>query len=584
MPDRVLLQVNEISKSFGEKHILDKASVVISEKQKIGIIGRNGAGKTTFFKMVLGKEEIDSGEILHMPDLRLGYIEQNDPFLPGETVMDFLERYTGKPQWQCAKVASQFQLKNEKLTTLITGLSGGFQMRVKLTATLLFEPNLLLLDEPTNYLDLSTLILLEKFLLSFRGSVMVITHDREFLKKTCTSTLDVDGGQLFLHPEGLEEYLEFKAEQKALAASVNLNIEKKQKQLKTFVDRFGAKASMAASAQSKLKQIAKLDTKKIGIANAFSTVKMYIPPVEAKQGNALEIKNLDIGYPNKTVATGINFEIERGKKVAILGDNGQGKSTLLKTIAGELQPVNGTSTWKPGLKLSYYNQHVSQSMDPKDTIYDYAKKASEGQSKDDEIYRILGNFLFKKADYTKTIAVLSGGEKARLCMAGMFLTKADVYLLDEPTNHLDFETVEAMGQALGEFNGTVLVVSHNRTFVNLIATEIIEVKNGQVKRVLGTYEDYVWQLEQEAEKETSSNEPQSTSTPDPYPTAGPSGGSKENAKKIYELKKTLGKIESKIKNLQNQIEQGQNAEQNQIILNDQEVKWLEVQDEITKLS
>lgn len=583
MPDKVLLQVNEISKSFGEKHILEKASVTISEKQKIGIIGRNGAGKTTFFKMVLGKEEIDSGEILHMPDLRLGYIEQNDPFLPGETVMEFLQRYTGKAEWECAKVASQFQLKNERLTTLITGLSGGFQMRVKLTATLLFEPNLLLLDEPTNYLDLSTLILLEKFLLSFRGSVMVITHDREFLKKTCTSTLDVDGGQLFLHPEGLEEYLEFKAEQKALAASVNLNIEKKQKQLKTFVDRFGAKASMAASAQSKLKQIAKLDAKKIGIANAFSTVKMYIPPVEAKQGNALEVKNLSIGYPNKTVATGISFEIERGKKVAILGDNGQGKSTLLKTIAGELEPIEGTSGWKPGLKISYYNQHVSQSMDPKDTIYDYAKKASDGQSKDDEIFRILGNFLFKKTDYTKPIAVLSGGEKARLCMAGMFLTKADVYLLDEPTNHLDFETVEAMGQALGEFNGTVLVVSHNRTFVNLIATEIIEVKNGQVKRILGSYEDYVWQLEQEAEKETDTQQAEKTDIPNPHAQAS-TADSKGNAKKLYELRKSLGKIENKIKNLQAEIAGGQNVDQNRVILSDQEIKWLEIQSEIEKLS
>jgi ATP-binding cassette subfamily F protein 3 len=595
MPDKLLLQVNEISKAFGDKIILNKASVSIVEKQKIGVIGRNGAGKTTFFKMILGQEEPDSGVITHMPDLRLGYIEQHDPFLPGETVLGFLERYTGKPEWECAKVASQFQLKGERLASLITGLSGGYQMRVKLTATLLFEPNLLLLDEPTNYLDLSTLILLEKFLLGFRGAVMVITHDREFLKKTCNATLDVDHGQLFYHPEGLEEYLEFKEEQKALAESVNLNIERKQKQLQTFVNRFGAKASMAASAQSKRKQIDRLDEKKIGIANPFSTVTMRIPPVEAKAGVGLECKDLTIGYPGKIVASDISFEVERGKKVAILGDNGQGKSTLLKTIAGELAPISGSCGWRANLKLSYYNQHVSLAMNPKHTVYEYVRGVAVGGTQEEDIYKMLGNFLFKKTDSTKQITVLSGGEKARLCLAGMFLTKADVYLLDEPTNHLDFETVEAMGEALGKFNGTVLVVSHNRTFVNLIATEIIEVKAGQVKRVNGTYEDYVWLMEEEAEKEQSSKfkvqsaegttaSPLSINSDDVgVDPLSPNPPSKENARKLYDLRKELGKIENKIKKLQDLVEKGEDVITNQAIIDDQEIKWLEVQAQMEEL-
>ena len=332
MINRPLLQVKQISKSFGIKKIFTEADLVVTENQKIGVIGRNGAGKTTLFKMIMGLDEPDLGEIQHYPYMQLGYIEQNDPFLPGETVIDFLERYTKKPSWECAKIASRFQLKKEKLEKPVSDLSGGYQMRVKLTATLLFEPNLLLLDEPTNYLDLSTLILLEKFLLDFKGTVMVITHDREFLKKTCTSTLDVGNGQLFLHNEGLEEYLEFKQEQEELAKSVNENIEKKQKQLQTFVDKFGAKASKAKSAQSKMRQIDKLDTKKIGIATAFSSVRMHIPTVENKQGDALECINIDIGYPGKVVVKSIDVRVERGKKVAILGDNGQGKSTFMKTI------------------------------------------------------------------------------------------------------------------------------------------------------------------------------------------------------------------------------------------------------------
>jgi ATP-binding cassette subfamily F protein 3 len=581
MAEKMLLQVRNLSKSYGEKVILDSASVSIMEKQKIGVVGRNGAGKTTFFKMITGDEEIDTGEILKMPNLRLGYIPQNDPFTPDETVIGFLERYTGKPEWECAKVASQFQLKNEKLSGLIGDLSGGYQMRVKLTATLLFEPNLLLLDEPTNYLDLSTLILLEQFLKTFKGAFMVITHDREFIKKTCTSTLDVDHGKLFLHPEGLEEYLEYKEEQKELAASVNENIEKKQKQLQTFVDRFGAKASMAASAQSKLKQITKLDAKKIGINKAFSTVKMHIPTVEAKQGVGLECKDLVIGYPDKVVGSGINFEIERGKKVAILGDNGQGKSTLLKTIAGSLKPLAGKSEWRSNLKVAFYAQHVNLALDPEDTILSYIRYMAVAGIKDEQIYQVLGNFLFKRDDYSKKIGVMSGGEKARLCLAGMFLTKADVYLLDEPTNHLDFETVEAMGEALGNFNGTVIVVSHNRTFVNLIANEIMEVKSGNIKRILGTYEDYVWQLEEQAEKEFGTNK--SSNIEEKYDQNGKKSPDKEARKKLYELKKELSKLEKKIESLQDLVSQGIDPENNQTIINHKEIRWLEVQTEIEGL-
>ncbi|MEI6728868.1 MAG: ABC-F family ATP-binding cassette domain-containing protein [bacterium] len=580
MADKSLIEVRDISKSYGEKHLFKDASVNIVERQKIGVIGRNGAGKTTFFKMILDQIEPDYGQILKMPHLRLGYIEQNDPFLPDETVIDFLERYTGKPNWECAKVASQFQLKNEKLEGKVSALSGGYQMRVKLTATLLFEPNLLLLDEPTNYLDLTTLILLENFLKSFRGAFMVITHDREFIKKTCTSTLDVDAGQLFLHPEPLEDYLEFKEEQKALAASVNVNIERKQKQLQTFVDRFGAKASMAKSAQSKKKQIAKLDDKKISINHAFAAVKMHIPSVEGKQGNALELKNLVIGYPEKRVATGINFDIERGSKVAILGDNGQGKSTLLKTIAGELTPLEGSVTWKSNLKLAYYNQHVSAGMNLEDTIYSYAKSMADRSCKDDQILQVLGNFLFKRTDHTKLIKVLSGGEKARLCLAGMFLSKADVYLLDEPTNHLDFETVEAMGEALGKFNGSVFVVSHNRTFVNLIATQIIEVKAGTVKRVLGSYEQYVWQLEQELAKE--SDQPQSAFETEEQSTKSISTNKARNIR-LYELRKELNKVEKKMNSLNDLITSGVDVEQNKALLEDKEVTWLEITTEIEGL-
>ena len=596
MINRPLLQVKDISKAFGVKKIFTEANLVVTENQKIGVIGRNGAGKSTLFKMIMGLDEPDLGEIQHYPYMRLGYIEQNDPFLPDETVIDFLERYTKKPSWECAKIASKFQLKNERLTAKVTSLSGGYQMRVKLTATLLFEPNLLLLDEPTNYLDLTTLILLEKFLLDFKGTVMVITHDREFLKKTCTSTLDVANGQLFLHNEGLEEYLEFKQEQEELAKSVNENIEKKQKQLQTFVDKFGAKASKAKSAQSKMRLINKLDTKKIGIATAFSNVRMHIPSVESKQGDAVECMQMDIGYPGKIIVKGIDLRVERGKKIAILGDNGQGKSTFMKTIMGEIPALKGEVGWKKGLKLGFYNQHVSAGLNPIETVFGFASKKAEGNATQDEVFRILGNFLFTRNDYEKTVSVLSGGEKARLCLAGIFLGKADVYLLDEPTNHLDFETVEALGAALGNFNGTVFVISHNRTFVSLIASEIIEIKDGAMKRVLGNYEDYVWNLEQQAELESkqSKTELDSNQTDAKYSSSPAISGasnvssngnlSKEARKKLFELNKELQKIERKMENLNNQITDGSADGSTSAKLSDAEIVWLELKDQIQKIS
>jgi ATP-binding cassette, subfamily F, member 3 len=589
MTNEALLQIRDLYKSYGSKIIFEGANVTITEKQKIGVIGRNGAGKSTLFKMIIGDEELDRGFIELMPRLRLGYIPQVDPFDPSETIIGFLERYTKKPQWECAKVAGQFQLKGEMLTNAIGDLSGGYQMRVKLASTLLFDPNLLLLDEPTNYLDLSTLILLEQFLQSFRGGFLCITHDREFIKKTCTSTMEVEHGQIVLHPEPLEEYLEFKAEQVRLAQTVNKNVELKQKQLQTFVSRFGAKASMAKSAQSKLKQITKLESKKIGIANPLSTVKMIIPSVVNRGGSGLMLTKLDIGYPDKLVASNINLELEKGKKVAILGDNGQGKSTLLKTIAGEIDPKNGNYKWTNGLKVAYYAQHVNLALENEETVEEYLKRVADGSVTNDQVYRMMGNFLFKNEESRKRIGVMSGGEKARLCLAGMFLSLSDVLLLDEPTNHLDFETVEAMGEALGNFNGTVVVVSHDRTFVNLLANEIWEVKNGQVKRVLGTYEDYVWEKEQEAQNFTQSLKKESNDSiiADPYEqniTKPAKVLDKQQRVRLYELNKELDKINRKLQTLTQKLLSSPND--NKIINEKEELenKWLQLTTEIDKIN
>ncbi len=491
-----LLQINHLSKSFGPRVILDDVTLTITEKQKIGVIGRNGAGKSTLFKIIVGDETANAGHVSIPDTTRLGYLTQHDPYTSEETVMEFLLRSTQQEEWKCAKIAGKFQIKNDMLEKKMGALAGGYQMRVKVVDLLLHDPNLLLLDEPTNYLDLSTLLLLEEFLQTYNGSFLLISHDREFLKNTCTSTLEIEQGKTTLYSGGIEDYLEYKEEQLEMKQRYNKKVEQEKKHLQTFVDRFRAQATKATQAQSKLKQISKLKT--IEIQHSLATTRIRIPMIEQRKGIALSTHELGIGYPQKIISTDISLDIERGEHVAIVGENGQGKTTFLKTIAGELTPLSGTFRFGPHIRVGYYAQHVPSMLNPTEQVNTYLRRKAAPEIKTEQILEIAGNFLFRDDDLTKSISILSGGEKARLCLAGLLLQKNEFLLLDEPTNHLDFETVEALANALRNCNSTILFISHNRTFVKLIATAIVEVKNGHIKRYHHNYEEYVYHLAQEA--------------------------------------------------------------------------------------
>jgi ATP-binding cassette, subfamily F, member 3 len=494
-----ILQLKEIRKSFGPQVIFDRANMTLNSEQKAGFIGRNGAGKSTLCKIIIGQEAADHGEVIKSSDLRLSYLEQQTPFVPSETVLEFLMRYTGQEAWRCGKVAARFQLKHQWLEAEVASLSGGYQTRVKLTAMLLNEPNFLILDEPSNYLDLKTLILLEEFLEDFDGGFVIVSHDREFLKKTCDHTLEAEQGQLTLYPGTVEEYLTFKREQEEQAMKYNKTVEGKRKQLQAFVDRFRAKASKASQARAKMKQIEKL--KPIDIAQTQRTVHFNIPAPARRKGTAFRCENLQIGYPENLVAQSIQMDVDHGAHVAILGDNGQGKTTFMRTIAGQLPAKGGSFRWGYACEIAYYAQHVVASMNPKDTVLAHLTKQSADEVTHQEILAMAGSFLFKGPDLKKTISVLSGGECSRVCLAGLLLSKRTVLLLDEPTNHLDFETVEALAAALHQHSGIVFFISHDRTFVNLIATEIVEVREGTIRRYPGTYADFVYRMESDVRRE-----------------------------------------------------------------------------------
>jgi ATP-binding cassette, subfamily F, member 3 len=543
----ILLQASNLSKEYSGRKIFSGLTFVVDEKKKIGVIGRNGAGKSTLFRILVGQEEADGGEIMVGSKARMSYLKQEDDFLGDESALDYLLRGSGREEWRAKKIASRFQLDADKLSAPAKSLSGGWRMRLKLARMLLPEPNLFLLDEPTNYLDLSTLILLEEYLRSYNGSFLIISHDREFLKQTCDETLEVSSTGCYHYSGDIEAYLEFKERKLGTMIKANKSIERQQEHLEDFVKRFRYKASKAKQAQSFMRKIKKLESKRIAIEHQAGITRIVIPPVETRHNFALKIKNMDIGYGGKKVVTGINFDVRSGEKLAILGLNGQGKTTLLKTLSDNLEPISGSFRWSSDTKLAYHGPDPIAKLNDKEQIWEYLERIAAPEHKKESILKMAGDLLFRDDDLKKSIGVLSGGEKSRLLLAGLLLSKPDVFLLDEPTCHLDFETVEALGTALRKFNGTILFTSHDRTFCNLIATALVDIRDGRAKRRLENYEEYVErlekellaaELEKEAQKEAQKQELK-------MPIREDYQKKKENQKKSASIEKQLEKLNSK---------------------------------------
>ncbi len=595
---RTFIQVSDLHKHYGSTAILDGGSVTILDDHRIGVIGRNGAGKSTLCRIILGEEQADGGSISMHADMRLSYLEQKDPFRENESVLDYLMRYSGCPDWRCGQLAGRFLLKNDMLTTVVRSLSGGFQTRVRLCAMLLKEPNFLVLDEPTNYLDLRTLLLLERFLTDYRGGYIIVSHDREFLKRTCTSTLEVERGQIVLYPGDVESYLAYKAEQRAQAEAFNANVEIRRKQLQTFVDKNKAKASKATQAASKAKMLDRLETVKVD--GDLAAVTITINSVETRQGAAVRIMDLGIGYPEKTIANGITFEIDRGRHVAVVGDNGQGKTTFLSTIAGKLPTKAGEIRWGHGIVVGTYAQHVFTAMDPSVSVQRYLERAAASaggpMTPTQRILDMAGSFLFRGSDVEKKIAVLSGGERARLCLAGLLLSRCTVMLLDEPTNHLDFETVEALADALKTYDGTIFFTSHDRTFVSRVATDIVEVNNGKVELYGDDYAGYVYRIERETREGTdgpSSTQTSAVAAPKKVVSASDRKALHEHVRglrnQLKQVEKKVALLDAEKKKLSATLEADPTTYQPDIIarldtvtaeLDAQEGRWLELNDEI----
>ncbi|HMN67584.1 MAG TPA: ABC-F family ATP-binding cassette domain-containing protein [Bdellovibrionales bacterium] len=507
-----LLQLHNGSKHFGTKTLFDRATFAINEGEHVGVIGPNGAGKTTLFKILVGQLELDQGQLTTAKSLRVGYLEQEAEWRLDQSAEKYLEENCTKPLWDLKRLGRDIGLTQAHFASPLHELSGGYRMRMKLLYLIGQEPNLMLLDEPTNFLDLESVLALESFLQSYNGAFLLISHDREFLKRTTEYTLEVEAGDITKFPGNIDDYFEQKAELRAVLEAQAANLDAKRKHMQDFVDRFRAKATKARQAQSRLKQLEKMD--RIELRDLPVRARIRVPAPIHTGRESLALRGADLGYgagepAAKTILRQVNLRLERGDHLGVVGFNGAGKSTLLKSLAGALPLLAGERELGYQVSLSYFSQHSTDQLEMADTVLDSLQRAAHRDLDRQDILNMAGSLLFSGDDIHKRVRVLSGGEKSRVALGQILLRKSPLLLLDEPTNHLDFDTVEALTEALRDYQGSVVVVSHDRGFIGRIATRILEIRDGRVETYPGTYDEYVWSLKKGALAERAADDPPS---------------------------------------------------------------------------
>jgi len=516
---------------------------MIGPHDRIGLVGSNGAGKTTILKSFTGLVQPDTGTVSKARYVTVGYLPQEGVAVSGRTLYkeaesafeDVLEvqRELEEAQLNLTRLNPEseeyaetleiygelqhkledldaFRMKS-KVESVLMGLgfvvrdlermteefSGGWQMRIELAKLLLREPSILLLDEPTNHLDLETLQWLEEYLRSYNGAVVLVSHDRAFLDSLCSRTFALSLGRMEQYAGNYSFYEEEHAKRRELKLQALKNQQQRIKETQEFIDRFRYKATKARQVQSRIKQLEK--TEIIEVEPEESGIRFDFPRPPASGRIVIELKDLAKSYGSVEVFESIDYKIERGDRIAVVGPNGAGKSTLSRILAGAESFNGGQRILGHNVSLSYFAQHQAEELDPSRDVLDTIDEIAEGEIRK-KLRTLLGSFLFHDDDVFKKVSVLSGGEKSRLALAKMLLKPANFLILDEPTNHLDMKSKKVLQEALSRYDGTFLIVSHDRAFLEPIVNKVLEVGNGTVRTYIGTISEYILKKREEREK------------------------------------------------------------------------------------
>lgn len=526
----ILLIANNITMQFGAKPLFENISVKFGEGNRYGLIGANGCGKSTLMKILAGVLEPTSGNVSIDSNERLAWLKQDQFAYEDQRVLDVV--MMGHEEMWAAHVEKNAIYMNPDATEddymraaelenvyaeydgytaearageLLLGvgipleqhngpmsaIAPGWKLRVLLAQALFANPDILLLDEPTNNLDINTIRWLEDVLNDRACTMIIISHDRHFLNQVCTHTCDMDYGTLKVYPGNYDDYMEAAQQARAQQARDNARAKEKVAELQEFVRRFSANKSKARQATSRLKMIEKIKIEEFKPSSRqYPFIRFEFDDKDKLHRNALEVENLSHGY-DRPLFSNFNLMVEAGEKVAIIGENGIGKTTLLRCLAGDLKPNHGTVKWAEKAKLGYYAQDHEYEFENGESLFDWMTRFTQEGDDDQAVRSMLGRLLFSGEDAKKSVKVLSGGEKGRMIYGRLMLERNNVLLMDEPTNHMDMESIEALNTALDRYKGTLIFVSHDREFVSSIATRILEIKPDGIVDYRGNYEEYL---------------------------------------------------------------------------------------------
>lgn len=586
-----MISINSLTVAYGGFTLLNDISFHISEADKIGLVGKNGAGKSTILKLICGLQSPTRGQIAVPRDLKIGYLPQIMEHHRGRSVIDeamtafadifamedeladisnqLAERsdyeseayqelivrmneindhlgYVGSesPQVLAERTLMGLGFRYNELQRPTETFSQGWNMRIELAKILLSKPDVLLLDEPTNHLDIESIEWLEAYLKEYRGSLVLISHDRKFLDNVTNRTVEIMLGRIHDYKVPYSKYLELRAERIAQQKAAYENQQRMIEKTEEFIEKFRYKPTKSNQVQSRVKALEKLDRIEVDLQDKAAMVVKF-PPAPRSGDVVFKASGLKVGYDGKAVFSDADIEVRRGEKIALVGRNGEGKTTLMRVIMKELEPMAGEAKLGYNVNIGYYAQNQEDVLDKQDTVFGTLDRIAVGDIRT-KLRDILAAFLFKGEDIDKKVAVLSGGERARLAMAKLMLNPYNLLALDEPTNHMDILSTDILKQALVRYDGTLIIVSHDRDFLDGLVDKVYEFRDGHVKEHLGGIQDFLEKLRIENLNELERHNP-AKKKEDAVQQAAKEE-QKQAAQQSYQARKHLSKEEKKMKN------------------------------------